>query len=83
MDLAHCHPSAFIHLPLPNCHLSTTMFASRLAARTASRYTAQLRLPAQRRLASSSAENEFIRERQNIKEHAKGSTGQSLPKDTQ
>ncbi|PNY25560.1 Cytochrome c oxidase subunit 6A, mitochondrial [Tolypocladium capitatum] len=50
------------------------MFASRQATRTASRFAAQLRAPAQRRFASSSAENEFIKERQHIKDHAKGTT---------
>ncbi|EQL04087.1 Cytochrome c oxidase, subunit VIa [Ophiocordyceps sinensis CO18] len=50
------------------------MFATRQTARTASRFAAQLRAPAQRRLASSSTENEFIKERQHIKDHASGTT---------
>ncbi|PHH90956.1 hypothetical protein CDD83_2084 [Cordyceps sp. RAO-2017] len=50
------------------------MFASRQAVRGASRFAAQLRAPAQRRLASSSTENQFIKERQHIKEHAAGTT---------
>lgn len=54
------------------------MLASRLATRNAARFTAQLRAPAQRRLASTSAENEFIKERQHIKEHAQGTTGESF-----
>ncbi|KAG5946834.1 hypothetical protein E4U53_006516 [Claviceps sorghi] len=44
---------------------------SRAVARTASRLPAQLRAPVQRRFASTSTENEFIKERQHIKEHAK------------
>jgi cytochrome c oxidase subunit 6a len=52
------------------------MYASRLVTRNASRFAAQLRAPAQRRLASTSTENEFIKERQHIKEHAKGTTGE-------
>jgi cytochrome c oxidase subunit 6a len=51
------------------------MFAARQFTRSAPRFTAQLRAPAQRRLASTSTENEFIKERQHIKEHAKGTTG--------
>ncbi|KAI9163513.1 Cytochrome c oxidase subunit 6A [Paramyrothecium foliicola] len=54
------------------------MFASRQIARNAPRFTAQLRAPAQRRLASSATENEFIKERQHIKEHAQGSTGHAV-----
>jgi cytochrome c oxidase subunit 6a len=50
------------------------MFAARQLSRTAPRAAAQLRSPAQRRLASST-QNEFIKERQHIKEHAKGTTG--------
>ncbi|TFB03670.1 Cytochrome c oxidase subunit 6A [Trichoderma ghanense] len=46
------------------------MFAARQATRNASRFAAQLRTPMQRRFAST-AENEFITERQHIKEHAK------------
>ena len=49
------------------------MFAARQLSRTAPRAAAQLRTPAQRRLASST-QNEFIKERQHIKEHAKGTT---------
>lgn len=52
------------------------MSAARQFTRTASRVSAQLRVPAQRRFAST-AENEFIKERQHIKEHAKGTTGES------
>ncbi|KAJ4309440.1 hypothetical protein N0V84_011509 [Fusarium piperis] len=47
--------------------------SARLFTRTASRVSAQLRVPAQRRFAST-AENEFIKERQHIKDHAKGTT---------
>ncbi|KAG5992145.1 hypothetical protein E4U54_003737 [Claviceps lovelessii] len=47
---------------------------SRAVVRAASRLPAQLRAPAQRRLASTSTENEFIKERQHLKEHAKGTT---------
>ncbi|KAG9500354.1 hypothetical protein J7337_008830 [Fusarium musae] len=43
--------------------------------RAATRATAQLRAPLQRRFAST-AENEFIKERQHIKEHAAGTTGE-------
>jgi len=50
------------------------MLAARPVTRAASRLAAQLRAPAQRRFAST-AENEFITERQHIKEHAKGTTG--------
>lgn len=50
------------------------MLAARLS-RTTARLSAQLRAPAQRRLASSSTENAFIKERQHIKEHAAGTTG--------
>jgi cytochrome c oxidase subunit 6a len=53
------------------------MFASRQLTRNASRFTASLRAPAQRRFASSATENEFIKERAHIKEHANGTTGQS------
>jgi cytochrome c oxidase subunit 6a len=52
------------------------MFASRQVVRNAPRFAAQMRAPAQRRLASSATENEFIKERQHIKEHAQGSTGE-------
>jgi cytochrome c oxidase subunit 6a len=44
--------------------------------RAATRATAQLRAPLQRRFASTT-ENEFIKERQHIKEHATGTTGES------
>ncbi|QPH17468.1 hypothetical protein C2857_002328 [Epichloe festucae Fl1] len=47
---------------------------SRAVARTTSRLPAQLRAPAQRRFASTSTENEFIKERQHIKDHAKSTT---------
>ena len=50
------------------------MLATRQITRSAPRAAAQLRAPAQRRMASS-AQNEFIKERQHIKEHAKGTTG--------
>jgi hypothetical protein len=48
--------------------------------RAATRATAQLRAPLQRRFASTT-ENEFIKERQHIKEHAVGTTGESTPDD--
>lgn len=51
------------------------MFAARQLTRTAPRFAAQLRTPMQRRFAST-AENEFISERQHIKEHAQGTTGE-------
>lgn len=51
------------------------MFAARQVTRNAPRFAAQLRTPMQRRFAST-AENEFIAERQHIKEHAKGTTGE-------
>jgi len=58
------------------------MFAQRIAARAASRATAQLRATAQRRLASDvtkkEAENAFVAERRHIKEHAGKTTGESL-----
>ncbi|KAF4984446.1 hypothetical protein FZEAL_409 [Fusarium zealandicum] len=47
--------------------------SARQFTRTASRFTAQMRVPAQRRFASTT-ENEFIKERQHIKEHAQGTT---------
>ncbi|KPM34563.1 hypothetical protein AK830_g12002 [Neonectria ditissima] len=50
------------------------MSAVRQLARTAPRLAAQLRAPAQRRLASTTTENAFIKERQHIKDHAKGTT---------
>ncbi|KAM3485094.1 hypothetical protein MY8738_001562 [Beauveria namnaoensis] len=50
------------------------MFASRQAIRNAPRFAAQVRAGAQRRFASSATENEFIKERQHIKDHAKGTT---------
>ncbi|KAK2594620.1 hypothetical protein QQS21_007657 [Conoideocrella luteorostrata] len=52
---------------------------SRTVARNAWRFGAQLRAPAQRRFASTSAENEFIKERQHIKEHAKSTTELAVP----
>lgn len=48
--------------------------------RAATRATAQLRAPLQRRFASTT-ENEFIKERQHIKEHAAGTTGELTPDD--
>lgn len=51
------------------------MFAARFA-RSAPRAAAQLRATAQRRFAST--QNEFIAERQHLKEHAKGTTGTFL-----
>ncbi|KAK7414155.1 hypothetical protein QQX98_006941 [Neonectria punicea] len=50
------------------------MSAVRQLARTVPRFAAQLRAPAQRRLASTATENAFVKERQHIKEHAKGTT---------
>ncbi|KAF5649579.1 cytochrome c oxidase subunit 6a [Fusarium sp. NRRL 25303] len=50
--------------------------------RAATRATAQLRAPLQRRFAST-AENEFIKERQHIKEHAAGTTGKSTSDDAE
>ncbi|KAH6874953.1 putative cytochrome c oxidase subunit VIa [Thelonectria olida] len=50
------------------------MSAARQLTRTVPRFAAQLRTPAQRRLASSATENAFIKEREHIKEHAKGTT---------
>ncbi|GAB0133106.1 hypothetical protein EsDP_00001522 [Epichloe bromicola] len=47
---------------------------SRAVARNTSRLPAQLRAPTQRRFASTSTENEFIKERQHIKDHAKSTT---------
>ncbi len=52
------------------------MFATRQVVRNAPRFAAQARATAQRRFAST-AENEFIKERQHIKDHAKGTTGES------
>jgi cytochrome c oxidase subunit 6a len=49
--------------------------------RAATRATAQLRAPVQRRFAST--QNEFIKERQHIKEHAVGTTGESTTDDTE
>ncbi|KAL6858175.1 Cytochrome c oxidase subunit 13, mitochondrial [Amphichorda felina] len=49
------------------------MFAARFA-RSSPRVAAQLRAPAQRRFATGATENQFITEREHIKEHAKGST---------
>lgn len=52
------------------------MSAVRQLARTAPRFAAQLRAPAQRRLASTATENAFVKERQHIKEHAAGTSGE-------
>ena len=49
--------------------------------RAATRTTAQLRAPVQRRFAST--QNEFIKERQHIKEHATGTTGKSTADDAE
>ncbi|KAK4117598.1 mitochondrial cytochrome c oxidase subunit VIa [Canariomyces notabilis] len=49
------------------------MLAQRQIARAAQRYTAQFRAQAQRRFASTQ-ENEFIRERRHVKEHAGATT---------
>ncbi|KAL9943182.1 hypothetical protein D7B24_004997 [Verticillium nonalfalfae] len=54
------------------------MLPQRQILRAAPRFAAQLRAPAQRRLASSAGENAFISERQHAKEHASGTTGPSL-----
>lgn len=51
------------------------MFAARQVTRNTPRFAAQLRTPMQRRFAST-AGNEFIAERQHIKEHAKSTTGE-------
>lgn len=51
------------------------MFAARFA-RSTPRAAAQLRATTQRRFAST--QNEFIAERQHLKEHAKGTTGTFL-----
>lgn len=56
------------------------MFGARQFARSAPRFAAQLRAPAQRRLLTT-GENEFVKERQHIKEHAKGTTGSSMTRD--
>ena len=50
------------------------MYAARFA-RSSPRFAAQLRATTQRRFASGSTQNEFISERQHIKDHAKGTTG--------
>ncbi|CRK15106.1 hypothetical protein BN1723_010534 [Verticillium longisporum] len=50
------------------------MLPQRQILRAAPRFAAQLRAPAQRRLASSAGENAFISERQHAKEHASGTT---------
>jgi cytochrome c oxidase subunit 6a len=50
------------------------MFGARQFSRSAPRFSAQMRNVAQRRFASS-GQNEFITERQHIKEHAQGTTG--------
>ncbi|KAH6705612.1 cytochrome c oxidase polypeptide VIa [Verticillium dahliae] len=52
----------------------TKMLPQRQILRAAPRFAAQLRAPAQRRLASSAGENAFISERQHAKEHASGTT---------
>ncbi len=49
------------------------MFAQRPIARAASRFTAQVRAQAQRRFAST--ENDFVRERRHVQEHARATTG--------
>ncbi|KAL7818694.1 cytochrome c oxidase, subunit VIa [Trichoderma aethiopicum] len=49
------------------------MFAARQVTRNTPRFAAQLHAPMQRRFAST-AGNEFIAERQHIKEHAKSTT---------
>lgn len=49
------------------------MFGARHFARSAPRFSAQMRATAQRRFASGG--NEFIAERQHLKEHAEGTTG--------
>jgi cytochrome c oxidase subunit 6a len=49
------------------------MFGARQFSRSAPRFSAQMRNVAQRRFASS-GQNEFITERQHIKEHAQGTT---------
>lgn len=51
------------------------MFATRQAVRNAPRFAAQARATVQRRFVST-AENDFIKERQHIKDHAKGTTGE-------
>lgn len=58
------------------------MSAARQLTRTVPRFAAQLRAPAQRRLASTTTENAFIKEREHIKEHAKGTTGECLDIET-
>jgi cytochrome c oxidase subunit 6a len=55
------------------------MLAQRQIARAAQRYTAQFRAQAQRRFASTQ-ENEFIRERRHVKEHAGATTGKDILK---
>jgi hypothetical protein len=54
---------------------TATMNASRQVTRNVPRFATQLRTPIQRRFAST-AENEFIKERQHVKEHAKETTGE-------
>lgn len=49
------------------------MLAQRQIVRAAPRFTAQLRAQAQRRFAST--ENQFVRERQAVKEHARETVG--------
>lgn len=56
------------------------MNAARQTIRQAPRFAAQLRTPAQRRLASSTGpagESTFVKERRAVKEHAKATTGES------
>jgi hypothetical protein len=67
--------SALHRLNIDDEFESLTMFAARQVTRNAPRFAAQLRTPMQRRFAST-AENEFVTERQHIKEHAQGSTGE-------
>lgn len=55
------------------------MIAQRQIARAASRFTARARGQAQRRFASTEAENSFVRERRHVKEHAQATTGQPAP----
>lgn len=55
------------------------MIAQRLGLRAAPRFAAQVRAPVQRRLASSTpakAENAFVKEREEVKHHARQTTGE-------
>ncbi|KOS21849.1 Cytochrome c oxidase subunit 6A [Escovopsis weberi] len=57
------------------------MLAARQALRTAPRFAARARTPATRRMASTPAkatENEFIKEREHVKEHAASTTGDAV-----